>query len=201
MKFVPEEFSTSWGVLRSMGDAASDAGFVARHSLAFAVCFIAGFTIGWLVFPGLSSAGKESALFALLGGIIALGGLLSGFMVTLMLFSGRLEGTVELQVEDVLRVIGRIKLLLYSQAQTLFASVLASIFSIVWLCAYAVGHDGLGQRIIAGACFGYLLVAVVRSVLVPLQIFEFHESYLEISKMSVIARTNERLRSRPAGTD
>lgn len=192
MKLVPEEFSTSWGALRSMGEAASDAGFTTRHALAFVILFALGFALGWEIFPSLIVAGKESALFSLLGGIVALGGLLSGFMVTLMLFSGKFEGITDFEIEQVVNIIHRIKLLLYSQAQTLFAAVFSSVFSVIWLCAYAASVSTASQQIVAGTCFGYLFVAVLRSTLVPLQIFEFHESYLATSKTSVIDRHRKR---------
>jgi len=190
-KLVPEELSTSWGALRSMGDAVSGFGFRVRQVSFFLVFFGVGFWVGWEIQSGLAVAVKESALFALLGGIIALGGLLAGFMVTLMLFSGRVDGVATMTSEQTRLVIDRVKILLYSQAQTLFASVFAAVFSVGWLCAYAMNTDLLCQRILAATCFGYLLVAVVRCILVPLQIFELHESLLDESLDLVLERERQ----------
>lgn len=191
IKLVPEELSTSWGALRSMGDAVSGFGFRVRQISSFLVVFGIGCWSGWVIQPGLAVSAKESALFALLGGVIALGGLLAGFMVTLMLFSGRVDGAGTMTSEQTRLVIDRVKILLYSQAQTLFASVFAAVFSVAWLCAYAMSADLLSQRIVAAACFGYLLVAVVRCTLIPLQIFELHESLLDDSLESVLARERQ----------
>ncbi|MEP9827821.1 hypothetical protein, partial [Staphylococcus aureus] len=98
-------------------------------------------------------AERENTLFALLAGVIALGSLLAGFMVTLMLFTGRIENANALTLEELTAYTDRIKFLLSSQAQTLFASVLSAAFAIAWLCFYALQLDEVTQRIAGAGCF------------------------------------------------
>ena len=179
MKFIPEEWTTSWTSLRAMGELTSGRGFSIRHSIWFLIIFAVGAIGGWMVGPAFVLSSSEGVLFALLAGIIALGGLISGFMVTLMLFSGRLENVDGYTLEELQDASLRLKLLLASQAQTLFAGVIGVVFAVVWLCFHALNFDLASQRIAAAFCFAFMLVSVVRFILVPLQIFEIHEAGLD----------------------
>lgn len=179
MRFLPEEWTASWSALRAMGGLTAGAAITVRHFLAFAVPLSIGASIGWFVAPAFAETQNENTLFALLGGIVALGSLLSGFMVTLMLFTGRIENSESLTLEELEAYVDRIKFLLSSQAQTLFASVLGAAFAIAWLCFHALSPDDVAQRIAGAGCFGFTLVALLRCVLVPLQIYEIHEATLD----------------------
>ncbi len=179
MRLLPEEWTTSWSALRAMGGLSAGIGFSIRHVLAFAAPLAVGSWVGWCVAPAFLSAQRENTLFALLAGVIALGSLLAGFMVTLMLFTGRIENASSLTLEELQAYTQRIKFLLSSQAQTLFAAVLSAVFAIVWLCFFALSMDQFAQRIAAMGCFGFTTVALLRCILVPLQIYEVHEATLD----------------------
>ncbi|WP_206203233.1 hypothetical protein [Thermomonas sp. HDW16] len=179
MRLLPEEWTASWSALRAMGGLTAGIGFSARHALALAVPLAIGALVGWQVAPAFASVQRENTLFALLAGVIALGSLLAGFMVTLMLFTGRIEQATSLTLEELQAYTQRIKFLLSSQAQTLFAAVLSAVFAIIWLCCFALGVDATGQRIVAAVCFGFTVVALLRCILVPLQIYEIHEAALD----------------------
>ena len=147
--------------------------------MALMIPLAVGGWIGWCITPAFTVAQRENTLFALLAGVIALGSLLAGFMVTLMLFTGRIENSNVLSLEELEAYTDRIKFLLSSQAQTLFASVLSAAFAITWLCFYALQLDEIAQRIAGTGCFGFTFVALLRCVLVPLQIYEIHEAALD----------------------
>ncbi len=140
------------------------------------------------------SAQRENTLFALLAGVIALGSLLAGFMVTLMLFTGRIEQASALTLEELQAYARRIKFLLSSQAQTLFAAVLSAVFAIVWLCFFALSLDVAAQRIVGAVCFGFTAVALLRCILVPLQIYEIHEATLDDAVADRIKQEQEKYR-------
>lgn len=179
MRLLPEEWTASWSALRAMGGLTPGVGFSVRHFAAFAVPLGLGGAVGWCIAPAFAVAQRENTLFALLAGVIALGSLLAGFMVTLMLFTGRIENSSSLTLEELQAYSDRIKFLLSSQAQTLFASVLSSAFAIAWLCFYALELQEVAQRIAGAGCFGFTFVALLRCVLVPLQIYEIHEASLD----------------------
>lgn len=179
MRLLPEEWTASWSALRAMGGLTAGIGFSSRHFVALVVPLALGGWVGWCIAPAFAVTQRESTLFALLAGVIALGSLLAGFMVTLMLFTGRIENASALTLEELEAYTERIKFLLSSQAQTLFASVLSAAFAIAWLCFYALQLDEMAQRIVGAGCFGFTLVALLRCVLVPLQIYEIHEAALD----------------------
>ncbi len=179
MRLLPEEWTASWSALRAMGGLTAGVGFSCRHFVALVVPLALGGWVGWCIAPAFAVTQRENTLFALLAGVIALGSLLAGFMVTLMLFTGRIENANALTLEELYAYTERIKFLLSSQAQTLFASVLSAAFAIAWLCFYALQLDELAQRIVGAGCFGFTLVSLLRCVLVPLQIYEIHEATLD----------------------
>lgn len=179
MRLLPEEWTASWSALRAMGGTNAGAAFSFRHFVALLVPLALGGWVGWCIAPAFAVAERENTLFALLAGVIALGSLLAGFMVTLMLFTGRIENASALTLEELSAYTDRIKFLLSSQAQTLFASVLSAAFAIAWLCFYALQLDEVTQRIAGAGCFGFTFVALLRCVLVPLQIYEIHEAALD----------------------
>lgn len=195
MRLLPEEWTASWSALRAMGGLTAGAGFAIRHLVAFGVPLAIGAWVGWCVAPAFSAAGRENTLFALLAGIIALGSLLAGFMVTIMLFTGKLEKTESLTLEELRAYTQRIKFLLSSQAQTLFAAVLSATFSIVWLCFFALSMDAFAQQVAAMGCFGFTAVALLRCVLVPLQIYEIHEASLDDAVADRVKSERDRFRS------
>ncbi len=118
-------------------------------------------------------------------------------MVTLMLFTGRIENASALTLEELEAYTDRIKFLLSSQAQTLFASVLSAAFAVAWLCFYALQLDEVAQRIAGAGCFGFTFVALLRCVLVPLQIYEIHEASLDDALSD--RREQERAKFKPQG--
>jgi hypothetical protein len=162
-----------------MGGLTAGFGFGVRHVLAFGVPLSVGAWAGWAVAPAFLMPARENTLFALLAGIIALGSLLAGFMVTTMLFTGKIENKETLTLEELRDYSERVKFLLSSQAQTLFAAVLSATFAIAWLVLFALEFDAVAQRITAMGCFGFTAVALLRCVLVPLQIYEVHEAALD----------------------
>ncbi|WP_183427204.1 hypothetical protein [Luteimonas sp. RC10] len=172
-------------------------GFSLRHFTALMIPLALGGWAGWSIVPAFAIAQREDALFALLAGVIALGSLLAGFMVTLMLFSGRIDNASLLTLEELEAYTERIKFLLSSQAQTLFASVLSAAFAITWLCFYALQLDQVTQRIVGASCFGFTFVALLRCVLVPLQIYEIHEASLDDAVSD--RRERERAKFKPQG--
>jgi hypothetical protein len=99
-------------------------------------------------------------------------GVLSGFMITTMLFTGKIEVAKLLTLEQLEKVTEKSNHLLISQFFTLLNHV-AATFLIGLITAlddkYAVNLQGL-----VPAAFGLLFISFFRSVLVPVQIIELH---------------------------
>ncbi|MOA25924.1 hypothetical protein D3C78_1466800 [compost metagenome] len=102
-------------------------------------------------------------------------------MVTLMLFTGRTSGTNGLTVEQAPEYVEKITYLLFSQALTLVIHILCILACLAWLAVYSIGASGLPATILFSACTGLMLLSMIRTLLLPFQIYEVHE--FELSAM------------------
>ena len=176
---APEEWLTAATALRAIGAIDAPRGYFVREVFAFAVLFALGALVTHPFSTGLSLAAARDPLLAILAGLMAVGALLAGFMLTLMLSSGRIEQLETLSYEETAAYAHRLKLLLRSQACTLTASILMTFFALAWLISIGVDLGTSGQQILAGALGGYSCVSIIRCVLIPLQIYEIHEASLD----------------------
>lgn len=178
---IPEEWTTAVSTVMSMNRAAGPLSeSYPRSLLGFGVPFMGGAVAGWFVTPLLcgTTDGATSTAMSIMSAILAFGGLVVGFVVTLMLFTGRFEVRASFSYELVKAYAGRTRYLLSSQAMTLFSGLIMSLLTVAWMIFRAANIDALGLRSIGIALGGFLFVTLLRVLLLPIQIYELHDAWL-----------------------
>lgn len=175
---LPSEWAT-WGeVAGEMGRFRSpDRREGLRNRLFSVLIFALGAIPGGLASTSVVKL-SEGALGAIFGGILAFCGLLVGFLVTLMLFTGRLGAVQNLSVEDLRSYGSRLRYLLVSQAVTLAFAMICAVLCIIYLVVYFLGAPLLLHSSTLAMLFGFLVLCLARSALLPIQIFELHDAHL-----------------------
>lgn len=173
-------------MLHSMdGTAGTGVGAYLRALLAY----VAGFALGGLPALGfvrkLSLVTDSGTALGIMSALLAFGGLLVGFVASLMLFSGRLENPARLTLELAVAHRTRLRFILASQASTLVAALLLCVLAVAWMVLFAVAAPAISREVLGVAVFGYAGVCLLRMLLLPLQIFELHEESLDAAVESL----------------
>lgn len=178
--FIPDDWRSAWTSLRDMGAIADrTSGAKLKWAITFVLPFALGGTVGFVVTPPLVAAADSSPVGELAGAIVGLGAILTGFLVTQLLFTGRHQVAAHHSYEVFVQSADRLRFLLVSQAITVVASLLMTVFAIVWLGALIVGADLLLLQLLGACLGGFAFVAVLRMLLMPFQIFELHQAALD----------------------
>jgi len=177
-------FIGPWRTLRSVLASLDEAGNIDDESLLFralqiAPSFLPGLLAGGVLCPDLFALGPyHDVVLALLGGLLAFGGLIAGFVANLMLFTGKFESNADLALEVSLAYVARLKELLHSQALTLVTSVVMCMMAICSMIAMFLAAPSISLIIIGAVTFGFTSMCLVRSILLPVQLFELHDAWL-----------------------
>lgn len=180
-QLIPEEWTSAVQTLASLNRAAGPLSeSYPRSLITFLLPFALGIIPGWLLMPKLSVATDAEASLAMnvMAGLLAFGGLVVGFVVTLMLFTGRVDVRPSLSYEILDAYVRRIKYLLASQAMTLFASLVMSSLTVAWMVMRSIGMSSMSLVIVGAVLSGFVLVVLSRVFLLPIQIYELHEAWL-----------------------
>lgn len=197
--FVPDEWRTANATLKAMNRVAGPLGSSYPRSLvAFAVPFVLGAVPAAFAMPVLARCDETTAM-AIMAALLAFGGLLVGFVVTLMLFTGRLDNPGRLTYEQTEAYAVRLKYLLASQAMTLFAALILSTLSLVWMAMYAVRLPVPSLVVVGVTLCGFAGVCLMRMFLLPMQIFELHEESLDAAVEQKLQENQQRYRHTGAG--
>lgn len=191
---LPSEWAT-WGeVAGEMGRFRSpDRRERLRNRFFSVFVFALGAIPGALASPSVMKL-SEGALGAVFGGVLAFCGLLVGFLVTLMLFTGRLGTVQTLSVEDLRSYGSRLRYLLVSQAVTLACAMICAVLCIVYLVVYFLGAPLLLHSASLAMLLGSLILCLARSALLPIQIFELHDAHLSDELSAKAEDNNKRYR-------
>jgi hypothetical protein len=188
---LPDEWFTAISSLRAMNHVAGPLSkSFPRSLLGFTLAFTFGGVPACFFMPTLSATGDSQVALGIMAAVLAFGGLLVGFVVTLMLFTGRLENTARLSYEQVVAYVARLKYLLASQAMTLFSALILSLLTMVWMVLYGIKAPALSMVIVGVTLFGFAGVCLVRVFLLPMQIFELHEESLDSAVEAKLEETN-----------
>jgi len=175
--FCPDEWVSA---TRSLVDMYSTASKTNRAGLKLVMSIglpaAVGLILGFLFTPGLlpSSAGGFAK------GILPFAGILAGFVVTLMLVTGRTDKADKLDFEDAQEFRDKVIYLLWSQALTLLSHMGTAIVAIIVLIADA-GSSNWALWVTVPILFAALTVSLTRTLLLPLQIFELHRFVLDMT--------------------
>lgn len=198
-ELMPEEWRTAAGTLKAMNQVAGPLGHSYPRSLvAFMLPFALGAVPAWFGMRVLAVS-SETIAMSVMATLLAFGGLLLGFVVTLMLFTGRLENPARLTYEQTEAYAARLKYLLASQAMTLFAALMLAVLAVVWMVMYAAKLPAISLVIVGMALCGFAGVCVVRMFLLPMQIFELHEESLDAAVEQKLHENQQRYRPSNGG--
>ncbi len=191
-RWLPDDLMSGLSVLRDFAGIEAGGGGRSRAWLGALLPLFAGAALGYLLLPPLLAASAKEALFAILAGVMAVGALVAGFMLTMMLSSGRIERAESLTYEVVQAYARRLKWLMLSQAVTLVAAMLLTLVALVWLIGAALDWPVEGQRVLGALAAGLGLLSTIRCLLIPLQIFEIHQAALDDTVSQRLQETREK---------
>lgn len=192
LSLVPDDWRTAAATLKAMNHVAGPLGHSYPRSLvAFALPFALGAVPAWFGMRVLA-ASSETIAMAVMAALLTFGGLLLGFVVTLMLFTGRLDHPARLTYEQTEAYAARLKYLLASQAMTLFAALMLAVLALVWMVMYAAKLPAVSLLIVGMTLSGFAGVCVVRMFLLPMQIYELHEASLDAAIEQKLAENQQR---------
>jgi len=191
-ELMPEEWRTAASTLKAMNHVAGPLGHSYPRSLvAFVSPFVLAAVPAWFGMRVLAVS-SETIAMSVMAALLAFGGLLLGFVVTLMLFTGRLDSPARLTYEQTVAYAARLKYLLASQAMTLFAALMLAVLALVWMVMYAAKLPVSSLVIVGMALSGFAGVCVVRMFLLPMQIFELHEESLDAAVEQKLVENQQR---------
>ncbi|WP_447936925.1 hypothetical protein [Thermomonas fusca] len=184
MTIVPHEWRAAAQVLKILRQHAIEyRERAAQLFVSLAVPGGVGAFVAWAVLPrALARNGATDTLIALSAGVLAFTAIVIGFVVTLMLQTGRVEQHVTLSFEQFQLYAEKLRYMLHSQIVTLMAALLLTGVLILW-CVLLVADANAGTLVWIGSlCGGLGMITMLRTFLLPLQIYDLHDFGLEQAK-------------------
>ncbi len=190
---IPEEVRNAKQISNELKEVANSASSNKAYIGWNLIVMVLGACIGFL--------GAGYIDDSLLNAAIALSGIIIGFTITSMLFSGRSQYLTKLTYEQTALYAHKTRYMLMSQINTLFAFLMCLIFSMLSMVAIKSGL--LDKVIMIVVASGFLTLGCYRIVLLPFQIYEVHSFALdnlvaesrEEFEGDVKAKTQERLKA------
>lgn len=178
---VPDEIQSAKHAASELVKVASKTShFWLKQFVASVLPLVAGGVTAYLVLSKASVQSSPEGLDSVVSSILTLASVLAGFMVTLMLFTGRTTGTSSLTVDQLPRYIDKITYLIFSQAFTLFILIFTSMLCIMWMVISSETTAWSPYIIIFGAVIsGFIVLSLLRVILLPFQIYEVHRFELD----------------------
>uniref|UniRef100_A0A7C2B9A6 Uncharacterized protein n=1 Tax=Pseudomonas graminis TaxID=158627 RepID=A0A7C2B9A6_9PSED len=112
-----------------------------------------------------------------LNAVIAFDGVIIGFVITAMLFSGRSQFLTKLSYEQVLLYAQKTRYMLLSQMNTLFSFLACLIFSVLSMISLKSGYVDKQTVVVLAASF--FILGCYRIILLPFQIYDIHSFALD----------------------
>lgn len=179
---IPDEIQSAQAAASDMlAVATKTSHFWFKQLFAMLLPICLGALCGWLLvnYAGTSEP-KDGGIFKdIVIAAMTLASVLAGFMVTLMLFTGRTSGASEVSVDDTQDYIAKICYLLFSQALTLIIHVCSVVFGLAWLALFSVSAATIITDIIFCVTLGFMCLSLARTLLLPFQIYEVHHFELK----------------------
>jgi len=151
----------------------------AKQIVAFVIPIITGALIGIYSYPFI----KKDVIVA----IITISGVLAGFVITLMLFTGRVSGSDSLDYEASIAYRAKITYLLWSQLNTFGSYIITVLICIAWIAITENGarlsntHSDyhISLNVLSVIVTSFTALSMVRTYLLPYQIYEVHKFSLD----------------------
>lgn len=189
---IPEEVKNASLVSKELAEVSrsgnSNIAFLVWNFLVMALGGLLGFLASEVVDDNLLNA------------VIAFDGVIMGFVITAMLFSGRSQYLSKMTYEQTVLYAHRTRYMLMSQINTLMAFLMCLLSSVLLMVAMKSGF--LDKTILAVLSASFFLLGCYRVMLLPFQIYDVHSLALdnlvadsnESTANDVKAQTAERLR-------
>lgn len=167
---IPEELRNAKRVSDSLASVAStsksNAAYLIWNFLIFLVGTVLGFFSGEFVDNGFLNA------------IITFDGVIIGFVITAMLFSGRSQFISKMTIEQTKIYSARTKYMLMSQINTLFAFLCCLGFSLLAMLSMKTDLV-MDEAVLIAVVAGYFFLGCYRMMLLPFQIYDIHAFALD----------------------
>jgi len=168
MKFsslLPEELRNAQAVNRELAS-------VARASRSNTI-YLAFNSFVFCVGASLTLFGTKFVDEGLLNAVIAFSGVIIGFVITSMLFSGRSQFLGKLTLEQAQRYVLKVKYILMSQMNTLFAFLMCLVFSLLSMLAIKTNLT-ISKDVAVFFSAGFFFLGCYRMLILPFQIYDIH---------------------------
>lgn len=169
-KVIPEELQNALDANKELGLVASLSENHIPTLLLNGGVMISGYFIGLLVHAAIDSD--------VISAMLTFCGIVIGFVITSMLFSGRNEYVERLTLEQTQKYCLKIKYMLLSQSNTLFAYIFCSGFLVISLILIKLNINSHSKYFVALA-MSYLTLGAYRTLVLPYQIYEVHSFALQ----------------------
>lgn len=177
--YIPDELQSALAAARELQRVVSRTSHpIIKLLVSTALPFAAGCGVHLMLNPTLQGDFYSTAITVL--------GILSGFLMSLMLFSGRLSGAESLNYESSQLYRNKILYLLWSQTITLVIYILTAFLCMLW---FAVAKEY--QPVVSVLVSGGLATSMVRSLLLPYQLVDMHKFSLDILVKSKLRERKE----------
>lgn len=190
---LPEELRNASAVNRELAAVAR----ASRSNLVYLAFNSAVFMFG----GGLTLFGSNFVDEGLLNAIIAFSGVIIGFVITAMLFSGRSQYLGKLTYEQTKRYVLKTKYILMSQMNTLFAFLMCLVFCLLSMLAIKTKLS-LDKSLAVFFASGFFFLGCYRMLVLPFQIYDIHsfalDNLLDDSAEEVKAKIREASEARKA---
>ena len=178
---LPHDWKSAWSTFSALhADVAEHGERAASFLVSFFLPFLVGVVVSILILPPalVDVSRDKETIVSLASGVLAFTGILVGFLVTLILFTGRLSYPKKTGIEELQFYVDRTRYMLYSQIVTLFSAIITTALVLIWSVLVA-GNFNISSILIMGHCAsGFFSVCLIRSILLPLQIYEMHVSWM-----------------------
>jgi hypothetical protein len=190
---IPEEVRNANLVSKELGKVAlsgsSNQAYIWWNLLVLTLGTVAGY---------LSSSFVDDNL---LNAVIAFDGVIMGFVITAMLFSGRSQYLSKMSYEQTVLYAHKTKYMLMSQINTLFSFLVCLLFSVLSMVALKSGGF-FSKNVLVALSAGYFFLGCYRVLLLPFQIYDVHSLALDNlvadsganTAAEVKSKTSDRLR-------
>lgn len=181
--YIPDEWQSAGSAavaMRLLVTSTSHA--IPKVALGVFLPWLLGSAFSVIVNPSVSGDFVTAAITTL--------GIMAGFVMSLMLFTGRISGADSLSFEEAIEFRRRVLYLLWSQNITLAVYALTLLLGVVWFLFVSTGVESVSGGVITALFLGGLTTCFLRSALLPYQLYDMHSFSL---RMLVDSKEKERI--------
>lgn len=194
---IPEEVRNAKLVRDELADVAKSGASNGVYLIWNLAVLVIGAALGYF--------GSDFVDDNLLNAVIAFDGVIMGFVITAMLFSGRSQFVSKMSYEQTVLYAHKTRYMLMSQMNTLFSFLMCLLFCVLTMVASKVKAQGLPSSVVTGLVImssAFFALGCYRILLLPFQIYDVHsfalsnlvaDSKEDVSK-GIKAKTEDRLR-------